>query len=99
MSDEDLFDALRQAAEKLGAEVRVEAFETPAAAGGGLCTLRGEPWIVLDQRAPLSDRIVALARALAALESEAVYMLPEARAVVDAVKGGRSGERQRAGEG
>ena len=91
MDDQHLFDELLRAAEKLGVEVRMERFETPATAGGGLCTVRGRHLIVLDDRAPLSERILALARALSALESGTIYMMPEAREVVEAVKEARSG--------
>ena len=42
MDDQHLFDELLQAAERLGVEVRIEPFETPATMGGGLCVVRGE---------------------------------------------------------
>jgi hypothetical protein len=78
-----LLDELVQAAQRLGVEVRSEPFETPAAMGGGLCVVRGEHLVLIDQRAPLVDRLRALARALGDLGSEAVYMAPEARELVD----------------
>jgi hypothetical protein len=78
-----LLDELVQAAKRLGVEVRSEPFETPAAMGGGLCVVRGEHLVLIDQRAPLADRLRALARALGDLGSEAVYMVPEARELVD----------------
>ena len=94
MDDQHLFDELLRAAEKLGIEVRREPFETPATAGGGLCTVRGEHLILLDERAPLSARILALARALSALESETIYMVPEAREAVEAMRESRPSERR-----
>jgi hypothetical protein len=78
-----LFDELIQAARRLGVEVRSEPFETPAAMGGGLCVVRGAHLVLIDLRAPLVDRLRALARALGELGSEAVYMAPEARELVD----------------
>jgi hypothetical protein len=90
MDDEHFFDELLRAAEKLGVEVRKEPFETPATMGGGLCLVRGEQLVLIDQRAPLADRILALARALSELESEAVYMAPEARELVEAIRGSRN---------
>jgi hypothetical protein len=59
MDDQHLFDELLQAAEKLGVEVRMEPFQTPATKGGGLCILRGEKLVLIDQSAPLTDRIFA----------------------------------------
>jgi hypothetical protein len=87
MDDGALLDELLRAAGRLGVPVRIEPFDTPAGGGGGLCTLRGEPLIVLDARAPLWDRARALARALAVLGSDDIYLVPEARELVDAVKG------------
>ena len=85
MDDQHLLDELLHAAARLGVAVRMEPFETPAALGGGLCVLRGETLVLIDQRAPLLDRIRALARALVKLQSEAVYMAPEARELIEAL--------------
>lgn len=76
--------------------MRVEPFETPATAGGGSCVLRGERLILLDAQAPLRERIGALARALSELETETIFMIPEAREAVEArraesMKGGHGG--------
>lgn len=90
MDDPHLFDELLRAAEKLGVEVRVEPFETPATRGGGLCVVRAEKLVLIDQSAPLRDRIAALARALSELESETVYMAPEARKLIEAIQGNRN---------
>ena len=51
--------------------------------GGGLCVVRGASLVLIDQRAPLPDRLRALARALVELESETIYMAPEARELVE----------------
>ena len=90
MDDQPLFDELLRAAENLGVTVRMEPFETPATAGGGSCVFRGEQLILIDAAAPLQVQIAALARALAKLGTEAVFMIPEAREVVEAMKGSRS---------
>jgi hypothetical protein len=55
--------------------------------GGGLYVVRGESLILIDQRAPLPDRLRAVARALVELQSETVYMAPEAREFIEAVRG------------
>jgi hypothetical protein len=87
MDDQPLFDELLQAAARLGVEVRIEPFETPATMGGGLCVVRGETLVLIDQQAPLPDRLLALARALVELQSETVYMAPEARELIEALRG------------
>lgn len=83
MNAQQLLDELIQAAQRLGVEVRSEPFETPATMGGGLCLVRGAHLVLIDQRAPLVDRVRALARALGDLGSEAIYLVPEARDLVD----------------
>ena len=94
MDDQHLFDELLRAAERLGIEVRVEPFETPAIAAGGRCVLRGGPLILIDAHAPLRDRIGTLARALAELDAERVFIVPEAREVVEGMKEPRSRGRE-----
>jgi hypothetical protein len=89
MDDPHLFDELLRAAERLGASVRVEAFETPAVMAGGLCVVRGERLVLIDQRAPLGERVLALARAVSELKSDVIYMAPEARELIEAIKGDR----------
>jgi hypothetical protein len=86
MDPQQLLDELTHAANRLGVEVRTEPFETPATMGGGLCVVRGESLVLIDQRAPLPDRLRALARALVQLRSETVYMAPEARELIEALR-------------
>jgi hypothetical protein len=86
MDDQHLFGELLHAAARLAVDVRIEPFETPATLGGGLCVVRGEVLVLIDQRAPLPDRLLALARALVELQSETVYMAPEARELIEAVR-------------
>jgi hypothetical protein len=51
--------------------------------------VRGARLVLIDQRAPLADRLRALARALGDLGSEAIYMAPEARELVDRARPAR----------
>lgn len=92
MNDQNLFDELLRAAENLGVAVRIEPFETSVIAGGGRCIFQGEQLVLIDARAPLRDRVMTLARALSELETETVFMVPEAREMVEAMKGTRSTE-------
>jgi hypothetical protein len=78
-----LAEALSLAVERLGGQVRTEPFEAPARLGGGLCWLRGQPVVLLDAGASLDARIQVLARAVATLGSDRVYLVPEVRALVD----------------
>jgi hypothetical protein len=86
MDDGRLLDELLRAARTLGVEVRIERFETPAAGGGASCVLRGAHLILIDAGAPVVDRAKALARALSSFETDAIFMVPEARQAVDAAR-------------
>jgi hypothetical protein len=86
MDEQPLFDELLRVTAALGVAVRIEPFETPATAGGGSCLIRGERLIVIDATAPLAIRISALGRALSELETDVVFMIPEAREIVESMK-------------
>jgi UDP-N-acetylmuramate dehydrogenase len=89
VDDRELFDELVRVATRLGVEVRVEPFETPPARGGGRCVVAGRELVLLDARAPLGDRVGALASALAGLDVEDVYVMPEARDRLEAARDAR----------
>ena len=79
MDDRDLLDELVRVATRLGVQVRIEPFESPPARGGGRCVVDGREFILIDARAPLGDRLGALAAALSTLDLEDIYVTPEAR--------------------
>jgi UDP-N-acetylmuramate dehydrogenase len=89
VDDRELLDELVRVATRLGVEVRIEPFETPPMRGGGRCLVDGREFILLDARAPLGDRVGALASALASLDLEDVYLAPEARDRVEGARGPR----------
>lgn len=66
MEGAQLFAALVEVAKRLGIEVRVEPFGLDMIRGrGGLCRIGGKPVIVVDERAPLVDRIAVVSTVLA----------------------------------
>jgi UDP-N-acetylmuramate dehydrogenase len=94
VDDRDLLDELVRVATRLGVEVRIEPFETPPARGGGRCLVEGREFILLDARAPLGDRVSALASALSDLELDDVYVTPEARDRVEEARDARVQARE-----
>jgi UDP-N-acetylmuramate dehydrogenase len=86
MDDVARWEELTRVAARLGIEVRVEPFETPPAGGGGPCRLAGRALVLVDRAAPAAARVEALARALAVHDLEAVYMAPEVRRLLEAVR-------------
>ena len=85
-----LFDELCAAARRAGVDVRLEPFAAAVpdakAPRGGLCTLRGRRTIVVDEAAPLPDRVAALAGALAHVDLEAIFVPPIVRATIGAYR-------------
>lgn len=86
-----LYEELTSAARKVGILVRTEPFDpaVPEKQGGrgGLCRLRGKWIILIDARAPLVDRIAAVASALSEVDLEEVYLPPVVRATIGAYAG------------
>jgi hypothetical protein len=79
------FEAL---ASRLGILVRVEPFDDALSGRrGGLCRVRGQPLVLMDDSLPLADRIAVLATALADFDLEGVYVSPLVRARIEAARG------------
>lgn len=78
MNEEALIAALEDLAERLDVEVRVASVET-----GGAMVLRGQTVIVVPEGALAARRLEVLARALARMDLERVYVIPAVREVLD----------------
>jgi hypothetical protein len=78
----ELLDYLIELARRLGYEVREEWLD---GAGGGACELKGTRVLFVDQSLPPSERLEHVARSLRGSPSlETIYVLPEARSLLDA---------------
>jgi len=78
-----LAERMKESAERLGMEVR----ECPAESEGGLVILKGRRVVFIPQGTLASRRIAFLARALAEVDTEGVYLLPAVREAVERAKG------------
>jgi len=91
MDPEVLAGRLAEVAESLGFEVRT----CPADSEGAVVVLRGK-WIVFVPEGALPARKVEIvARALAAVDTEGLFLLPAVREAIERARGsgGRNGER------
>jgi hypothetical protein len=71
-------------AARLGVDVRAEPFERGVLERrGGLCWLDGRPLVVMDEKLPVADRIVVLARALGEFDLEGQSVPPLLRERID----------------
>lgn len=82
---------LEDLALRLGLEIRYERFERDAlgiaARGGtrgGLCRIRGQSVVLMDEQLSAPDRVAVLARALATFDLETIYVAPIVRATIRA---------------
>jgi hypothetical protein len=92
MKPEQMTEALEAAAGELGVRVRYDALTAGGlGAGGGLCKVKGEWWVILDKKSSPAERVAALADALANFDTDPVSLPPKVREVIDlrrAVLGG-----------
>lgn len=83
-----LLDELVRAANKADITVRAESFDPNLSDArkwrGGLCVVRGKRVILVDERAPLVDRIATIAASLASVDLEHVFLPPIVRATIGA---------------
>jgi hypothetical protein len=75
MDEDNLCHHLEQLALHLGIKIRYE----PSAGKAGLCTLRGEQVLFVDERLPQKSRALALARLLCRFDTEDVFLPPVVR--------------------
>ena len=77
----ELLDYMIELARRLGYEIREEWLD---GMGGGACELKGHKVLFVDQSLPPSERLQQVAHSLGQREElEQIYVLPEARAVLE----------------
>lgn len=80
MGPSDILRELETVARRLGVTVRFDAFDDKrGSAKGGLCRLRGQAVIVVDEAIPVVDKVAVLAEALCLFDLETVYVPPLVR--------------------
>jgi hypothetical protein len=85
----EILAELEKLANRLGVTVRFDAFDAKSTAKGGLCRLRGSPFIVIDGGLPILDKIGILSEALSTFDLEAIYLPPVLRTRLERRRGGR----------
>jgi hypothetical protein len=82
MKMDPILEELEAAAAKLDVKVSYEVL-TDSVGGGGLCKVKGAYRVIIEKRATVGEKAVTLAKALAALDTEAIFLTPPARELVD----------------
>jgi len=75
---EPILEELEAAAGKLGVKVTYESLGD-SVAGGGLCKVKGEYRVIIEKRGTTGEKVVTLAKALAQLDTEGIFLSPGAR--------------------
>jgi hypothetical protein len=93
MKPEQMTEALEAAAKQLGVRVRYEALAAVTAAGsGGLCRVKGEWSVIIDRKTSASERATMLAEALAAFDTDQLFLPPKVREMVQHHRAARTGK-------
>ena len=89
MTPPEILAELEKLANRLGVAVRFEAFDARNTGKGGLCRLRGTPFVVIDAGLPTLDKIGILSEALSTFDLEAIYLPPVLRTRLERRRPGR----------
>jgi hypothetical protein len=82
MKMEPILEELEAAAAKLGVKVSYEVL-AETVGGGGLCKVKGSWRVIVEKRGTVGEKAATLAKALAALDTEGIFLGPAARDLVD----------------
>ena len=86
MKMDPILEELEAVAAKLGVKVSYESL-AETVGGGGLCKVKGTFRVIIEKRGTVGEKLATLARALAALDTSAVFLSPSAREIVERYQG------------
>jgi hypothetical protein len=80
MDPEKTYEYLQELAEKAGISIRYESLTgSKYSVRSGLCRIKGKNIYIMDTSQDLSERIAALAKCLASVDLEGIYVVPAVR--------------------
>jgi hypothetical protein len=80
LDDNAFLKELEELAQSLGMEVRYENLKKEGVfSAGGLCRLKGQYLLIINTRAPVKDKIEALAVAVSRFDLSRLYLKPGLR--------------------
>jgi hypothetical protein len=83
MKAEQLTEILETAARQIGVAVRYENLASSGPTGGvGLCKIKGEWCVIIDKKTAPSERASILSDALAAMDTDNVFLPPKVREMI-----------------
>ena len=82
MKLEPILEELEAAAGKLGVRVSYEPL-AETVGGGGLCKVKGTYRVIIEKRATVGEKVATLAKSLATVGAENLFLSPSAREIVE----------------
>jgi hypothetical protein len=79
---EPILEELELAASKMGVKVSYEPL-AETVGGGGLCKVKGTYRVIIEKRATIGEKVATLAKSLATVGTEQIFLSPSAREIVD----------------
>jgi hypothetical protein len=90
--EQQRLEQLEEAARSLGIEVRYEPFKGETSLSpGGLCRLKGNYLLIVNNRATLSERISAIASAVNRFDLSGTYLRPGLREFLESAPESKEG--------
>ena len=78
MTDEAILGELESIADKLQIEIRYE----PLDGRGGLCKVRGETFVIVNESLPVEEKVKVIASELSNFNTTGIFMLPKVREII-----------------
>lgn len=84
MDNKKVFHELCGVAERLGIRVMQRVLKTrPIRVQSGLCTVRGEPRIIIDRNLSDAEKVEVIAEGLSSFDLEGIFLVPHLREVLE----------------
>jgi hypothetical protein len=84
MDDNTTLSKLEELAHRLGIKIRYEPLNTKGSGQiGGFCRIKGEDFVIMNNKAASSEKIHVLIDALKRSDISEVYILPSLRKILD----------------
>ncbi len=88
MDENTIIEQLEELIKRFGVHIRHETIkqdEDSVNVVGGLCLLKGEYVLIVNSKAAIRDKIIALGMALKQFDHEKIYILPVLRELLEGI--------------
>jgi len=91
MNPEQLYQEIKDLADKLGITVSEQNFKTTGIhVESGFCKIRSRKFLIIDKHKPIVDKLQMVSSVIAARDLENIYVVPAVRQYLESVRPKRS---------